>query len=225
MSGCDKSLSHGSPVNAVAKDTGSEATHSLTSNTSALVPSNTPAPTSEPQSLSDSAVSSSLISWRWCFLKINLDNPFLYYTVNVVIYAATWTVIWALFTLAIAGVYHGCYKPLYRFVAFNPTKPSDAIPVEEKDITDDERCLKDGYRECFFYGCHFYDYYTRECIDEIPVRIGERTDYYYQPNPSKLKTLLRKIFRIKSFTYESLTEKWDIVLKWLYFNYYRDREI
>ena len=42
-SGCDKLLSHGSPVNAVAKDKGSEATPSLTSNTS-----NTPAPTPEP---------------------------------------------------------------------------------------------------------------------------------------------------------------------------------
>jgi hypothetical protein len=48
MSGCDKSLSHGRSVNAVAKDTGSEAPHSLTSNTSALAPSNTPAPTPEP---------------------------------------------------------------------------------------------------------------------------------------------------------------------------------
>jgi hypothetical protein len=40
MSGCDKSLSHGSTVNSVTKDTGSEATPSLTSNA--------PTPTSEP---------------------------------------------------------------------------------------------------------------------------------------------------------------------------------
>jgi hypothetical protein len=33
MSGCDKLPNHGSPVNAVAKDTGSEATHSLTADT------------------------------------------------------------------------------------------------------------------------------------------------------------------------------------------------
>jgi hypothetical protein len=57
MSGCDKSLRHGSPANAVVEDKGSEGvpTHSLTSDTSALVPSNTPAPTPEPQPLSDSA--------------------------------------------------------------------------------------------------------------------------------------------------------------------------
>ncbi|MCA6080004.1 MAG: hypothetical protein LE169_03860 [Endomicrobium sp.] len=34
MSGCDKSLSHGRPANAVVEDTGSEATHSLPSDTS-----------------------------------------------------------------------------------------------------------------------------------------------------------------------------------------------
>jgi hypothetical protein len=39
MSGCDKSLSHGSPVSSVTKDTGSEATPSLTSNASAAEPS------------------------------------------------------------------------------------------------------------------------------------------------------------------------------------------
>ena len=46
MSGCDKSLNRGSPVNAVAKDTGSEATPSLplnASNAPASVPSNIPA--------------------------------------------------------------------------------------------------------------------------------------------------------------------------------------
>ncbi|MCA6079823.1 MAG: hypothetical protein LE169_02890 [Endomicrobium sp.] len=48
MSGCDKLLRHGSPVNAVTED---KAPHSLTSDTpnaSAPEPSNTPAPTSEP---------------------------------------------------------------------------------------------------------------------------------------------------------------------------------
>ncbi|MCA6079486.1 MAG: hypothetical protein LE169_01125 [Endomicrobium sp.] len=47
MSGCDKSLSHGRPVNAVVED---KATHSLTSDTlnaSAPEPSNTPTPTPE----------------------------------------------------------------------------------------------------------------------------------------------------------------------------------
>jgi hypothetical protein len=53
MSGCDKPLRHGRPVNAVVKDKGSEGvpTHSLTSDTSnasASEPSNTPAPTPEP---------------------------------------------------------------------------------------------------------------------------------------------------------------------------------
>jgi hypothetical protein len=49
MSGCDKSLGHGSSVNSVAKDTGSEAPHSLplnASNAPASVPSNIPAPPS-----------------------------------------------------------------------------------------------------------------------------------------------------------------------------------
>jgi hypothetical protein len=36
MSGCGKSLSHGSPVNSVVEDTGSEAPPSLTSNDSAF---------------------------------------------------------------------------------------------------------------------------------------------------------------------------------------------
>ncbi|MCA6080366.1 MAG: hypothetical protein LE169_05740 [Endomicrobium sp.] len=65
LSGCDKSLSHGRPVNAVAED---KAPHSLTANTSnasASVPSITPAPTSSPKEtvpvLPDSAASSSLI--------------------------------------------------------------------------------------------------------------------------------------------------------------------
>jgi hypothetical protein len=50
MSGCGKSLRHGRPVNAVVEDKGSEGvpTHSLTSDTSALTPSNTPTPTPEP---------------------------------------------------------------------------------------------------------------------------------------------------------------------------------
>ena len=48
MSGCDKLLNHGRPVNTVVED---KAPHSLPSNTpnaSASVPSNTPAPTPEP---------------------------------------------------------------------------------------------------------------------------------------------------------------------------------
>ncbi|MCA6084971.1 hypothetical protein [Candidatus Endomicrobiellum agilis] len=50
-SGCDKLPDHGRPADIVVKDKGSEAPHSLTSNTpnaSAPAPSNTPAPTPEP---------------------------------------------------------------------------------------------------------------------------------------------------------------------------------
>ncbi|MCA6079584.1 MAG: hypothetical protein LE169_01625 [Endomicrobium sp.] len=56
ISGCDKLLNHGRPVNTAVED---KAPHSLTSNTPASVPSNTPIPTPEPsksaQPLSDTA--------------------------------------------------------------------------------------------------------------------------------------------------------------------------
>jgi hypothetical protein len=88
MSGCDKSLNHGSPVNSVVEDTGSEgvSTHSLTSNASALEPSNTPAPTPEPQPLSDSVVSSSRLSWHWWFPMISVSNSVAYWALNSVGY-------------------------------------------------------------------------------------------------------------------------------------------
>ena len=79
MSGCDKSLRHGRPVNAVAEDRGSEgvSTHSLTSDTSALAPSNTPAPTPEPSKSapsSDTADTGSsvvkYVGWAFAFIAL-----------------------------------------------------------------------------------------------------------------------------------------------------------
>jgi hypothetical protein len=80
MSGCDKSLSHGSPVNSVVEDKGSEGvpTHSLTSNASALAPSNTPAPTPEPSKSAQPAsgnvdTGSSVVKYvGWAFAFIAL---------------------------------------------------------------------------------------------------------------------------------------------------------
>ncbi|MCA6079594.1 MAG: hypothetical protein LE169_01675 [Endomicrobium sp.] len=60
MSGCDKLLRHGRPVNTAVEDIGSEGVppHSLTSNTSnasASEPSNTPIPTPEPSKSAQSS--------------------------------------------------------------------------------------------------------------------------------------------------------------------------
>jgi hypothetical protein len=85
-SGCDKLLNHGSPADIVAKDTGSEATHSLTSNAPAPTPE--PEPEPQPQPLSDSAVSSSWISWYGCIPTINVSNSVAYWALNSVGYVA-----------------------------------------------------------------------------------------------------------------------------------------
>jgi hypothetical protein len=73
MSGCDKSLSHGSPVNSVVKDTGSEgvSTHSLTSNTSnapasELQPTPSPTLTPSPSVMSVLSAGSSLLWSVFC---------------------------------------------------------------------------------------------------------------------------------------------------------------
>ncbi|MCA6079482.1 MAG: hypothetical protein LE169_01105 [Endomicrobium sp.] len=185
MSGCDKLLRHGRPVNAVAED---KAPHSLTSDTpnaSASVPSNTPAPTPEPSKSvppSDSDDTGSSVA------------KYVGYAVAVI-----------LFVIAV----YGGYKLLYRFADPKPIFINKLDTLEEKDITED-------YKQCCFFGnfglhCSYcFDRETFEYIDEIPVHVRVHRSipdipecefevdlYLYKPNPSKLKPLLRKIFRIK----------------------------
>jgi hypothetical protein len=197
MPGCGKLANHGSPVNSVAKDTGSEgvSTHSLTSNT----PAPTPEPSKSALPASDSAASSSWISWHWGFPTININNSIIKYAVNICLYA-----------LAVYAVYYGVYKPLYRFADFSP------ISIDKLQLVEG---MPEGYKQCYLSppkDCkkdyleldegHFFDRDTREFVEEIPVQEAGYnpntffTAYYYKPNSSKpnlLKTLLRKIFRIK----------------------------
>jgi hypothetical protein len=136
MSGCDKLLSHGRPVNAVAKDTGSEATPSLTSNASALLPSNTPAPTPEPQPLSDSAVSSSRLSWHWWFPMINVSNSVAYWALNSVGYVVA-------LALAIVVGYD-----VFRY--FKPIKVITPKPEPAGDITLTlDQIQNEGFKYCY----------------------------------------------------------------------------
>ncbi|MCA6085559.1 hypothetical protein [Candidatus Endomicrobiellum agilis] len=183
MSGCDKLLNHGRPVNTVVED---KAPHSLPSNTpnaSASVPSNTPAPTPEPSKTaqpSDSADTGSSV------------GKYVGYSVVVIL-----SVI-----VVCCGGYYGVYKPLYRFADI------DIKPFLE-DLLDEIPSVKDmpeGCKECYFSEGHFFDFDTNKFIEEIPVSVKEGTSgfvlptYYYKPNSlmlNLLKTLLRKIFRIE----------------------------
>jgi hypothetical protein len=182
MSGCDKLLRHGRPVNTAVEDKGSEAPHSLTSDTSnasASEPSNTPAPTPEPQLLSDSAVSSSLFSCHWHFPTINTGNIIANYALNIVVYA-----------LALVGVCYGGYSSLYRFADIKP------ISVDKLKVVEN---IMGNYALCHFQEGHFFSSILNKYIDEIPVKVnGLKSAYCYIPNPSKLKPLLRKIFGIKT---------------------------
>jgi hypothetical protein len=153
MSGCDKPLRHGSPVNTAVEDKGSEGvpTHSLTSNTSnasAPEPSNTPNPTPEPSKSapsSDTADTGSSV------------GKYVGYAVAVI--------------LSVIGVCYGGYKLLYRFAEPKPIFINKLDTLEEKDITE-------GYKECYFlenfenfdlHCSYCFDRATFEYIDEIPV--------------------------------------------------------
>jgi hypothetical protein len=149
MSGCDKPLSHGRPVNAVAEDKGSEAPHSLTlntSNASASVSSKTPVPISEPSKsappLSDMADTGSLV------VKIGLCA----------------TAVIAL----IAVVYYGGYDKLLRVFA-----SSGFVPMSElvKVNLSEDAAFSESYKPCFKppdINCYF-DWYSEEWIDERSV--------------------------------------------------------
>ncbi|MCA6080421.1 MAG: hypothetical protein LE169_06025 [Endomicrobium sp.] len=171
MSGCDKSLSHGRPVNTAVKDRGSEgvSTHSLTSDTP-----NASASTPEAQPASDSADTG-----------ISVGKYFGY-------------------AVALAFVFYGGYKLLYRFARFRP------IAI---DGLQSVKGMPEGYRKCYL--CYLYDdadnYYlfdwdTHKFVEEIPLKeeaypsYGDSPVYYYKSNslePNLLKTWLRKILRIK----------------------------
>ncbi|MCA6080165.1 MAG: hypothetical protein LE169_04670 [Endomicrobium sp.] len=172
MSGCDKLLRHGRPVNAVAEDTGSKAPHSLASNTSkasAPEPSNTPAPTPEPSKSVPSASGAPDI--------VSLVKK---YVVNAVLCA-----------VALAVIFGG-YKLLYRFADINPISMNNLNNL--KVFTS----MKLYYAPCYFQDGHFFSVVSSRYVDEIPFKIdGFESVYFYIPNPPKLKPLLRKIFRIK----------------------------
>jgi hypothetical protein len=199
MSGCDKSLRHGRPANAVVED---KAPHSLTSNTSnasAPEPSNTPNPTPEPsksvQPLSDTAdTGNSVAKVSFCIVVLAKNLLCLRWFNNTGISSAKIS----LCVFAPAFIYGG-YKLLYKFASFKPVLIDKLCIVEKKDITED-------YKQCYFDNYHFFDCASKEYIDEIPVRVEIQLPnflrpqyyYYYQPNPSKRKPLLRKMFGIET---------------------------
>jgi hypothetical protein len=174
MSGCDKSLSHGSPVNAVAKDTGNEATHSLTSNASVLAPSNTPALTPEPKGIISALPNP--INTGSSVLKIGLCV----------------TAFIAFIVVTVLGV--------RRY--FNPEIENIFLAPLFDDLEDDNRSdsdlISDGYKVCYWtcdesislvWCCFknitrrwcYYDIDTEKPIKEIPVKsdiVGFYRFYY-----------------------------------------------
>ncbi|MCA6080363.1 MAG: hypothetical protein LE169_05725 [Endomicrobium sp.] len=200
-SGCGKLLNHGSPVNAVVKDTASEAKPSLpsdTSNASASEPSNTPAPTPEPSKSaqpSDSAVSSSYLSWYGCVPTINVNNSVLYWTLNAVGYAVI-----AVFCVVV-----------YRLVS-----PLEGEYIQDYDLSDEdidvpfEEVGRQGYRICdvaqedtISYTWYLFkkvtsrgfyqDRETKEELKGIPILMNDNVNAYdnefecshlYKPNPA-----------------------------------------
>jgi hypothetical protein len=211
MSGCGKSLSHGSSVNSVVEDTGSEGvpTHSLTSNASALAPSNTPIPTSEPSKsalpASDSADTGLFQDLRFTLRSalsaygtadtgssvekyaFNIGRFVVVLEIGLCVVSVIWFVI---------GI---CYNLLYSFADIKPRSIDKLGIYKGKNIT------AEGYKKCY---CdisievndmvHFFDYASHEYIDETPV-LFER-DRYYKPNLLNPKPLLRKMFGIKAPT-------------------------
>jgi hypothetical protein len=145
-------------------------------NASALVPSNTPAPTPEP---SKTALPASGSTDTGSSVKKYAVNAFL--------------------CVVALAVIVGGYKLLYRFASFKPVLLDKLRIVEKKDVTKD-------YKQCYYNNYDFFDCASREYINEIPVRVDIQLPnlphpqdlYYYKPNPSKLKPLLRKMFGIET---------------------------
>jgi hypothetical protein len=170
-------------VNTVGDEKESEAvlTAAQTSK-AALEPSKSPAPTPSPKEtapvLPDSAASSSWISCYGYVPTVNVSNLVLYWALNAVAYAVAVTVVYGL---------------LYRFASVKFPPKHELTAIEEKYIPGD-------YQYCFpAFDCYFDDY--GDWIDEIPVRVETLFPnlvrpidyYYYKPNPSKLKLLLRPL--------------------------------
>ncbi|MCA6085184.1 hypothetical protein [Candidatus Endomicrobiellum agilis] len=175
MSGCDKSLRHGRPVNAVAEDKGSEGvpTHSLTSdasNASALAPSNTPAPTPEP---SKSALPASG----------NVDTG-----------SSVWKIF--AFILSVIAVCGG-YKLLYRFADIKSISLDEIQLVKDMPEGYKECVFFNGH----FFDWDINEFVEEIPVGvEEGTSVFILTTYYYKPNSlmlKLLKTLLRKIFRIE----------------------------
>jgi hypothetical protein len=170
MSGCDKSLSHGSPVNAVVENKGKEgvSTHLLTSN----APAPTPEPSKSVPSASDSADTG--ISVGKC----------VFYTFAVI--------------LSVIGVCGG-YKLLYRFADIKPIlKDLDKIPSVKGMPEGCKECyFIDGH--FFDWATDKFIEEIPVNAKEGNSKVTLPT-YYYKPNSlmlKLLKTLLRKIFRIE----------------------------
>ncbi|MCA6084719.1 hypothetical protein [Candidatus Endomicrobiellum agilis] len=188
MSGCDKLLSHGRPANAVVEDKGSEgvSTHSLTSDTS-----NASASTPEAQPASDSAVSSSWISWHGYVPTINVNNSVLYWTLNAVGYA------FAFIALIVGGYDVFRYFKPERRAIFCPC--AGLVSLSRDQINDGgvyKYCglawdMDSSYTWYFAKRTTTRYFYVDEEGNNIDSKIpvyklqGELSVYVYKPAPSK----------------------------------------
>jgi hypothetical protein len=203
MSGCCKLANYGSPVNAVTKDTGSEgvSTHSLTSNASALVPSNTPAPTPEPSKsappASGNVASSAWFSRHWCFPTINVNNSVLYWALNAVGYAAI---------AVICAVVYRLISPAEEYIQGYVESDKD-VSISLKEVGElGYRICDVAYEDTISYTWYLFkkvtsrafytDSETKEELKGMPIITNDnveayRTDKYgidysrlYKPNPA-----------------------------------------
>jgi hypothetical protein len=182
-SGCDKPLSHGRPVNAVAKDRGSEGvpTHSLTSDTSA--------PTSEPSKSAPPDTGSSVRKYVAIILSV------------IAVYGGYKL----LYRFADVESASSRSKGKFR----TRVKLSE-VSDDGQYLRDGIRECFHEYVSFYSPKSYFFDKETKEYIDEIPFMVGDDIFYYYYiPTSSKLKSLkiwLRKILRIPT-NYSALIKK------------------
>jgi hypothetical protein len=186
-SGCGKLLDHGRPADIVVKDKGSEAPHSLTSDTSnalAAEPSNTPAPTPESNKTA-SALSDTT----------DTGSPIVKISACAVAIAAI---------AVIAVVYYVGYEELLR--KFANSGFVNTTELGNVNFSEDA-ARSEGYKPCFKVSginCYF-DCASDEWIAERPVLnkgVASQSDYLllYKPNflirkfLKPLKFLLRKKF-------------------------------
>jgi hypothetical protein len=206
MSGCDKLLRHGRPVNAVAEDKGSEGvpTQSLTSDTpnaSASEPSNTPIPIPEPSKsappASGNVASSAWFSRHWCFPTINVNNSVLYWAFNAVGYAAI---------AVICAVVYRLISPAEEYIQGYIESDEDvSISLEEVgelgyricDVGQEDTISYTWYLFKKVTSRFFYtDADTKEELKGIPIITNDNVEAYkaykygidysrlYKPNPA-----------------------------------------